>query len=114
MKNKDKPKDKLINELAELRQRLTELEAAEIERRRAEEELRKPKGSAEVANRAKSDYLARISHELRTQLNVIIGFSEVLQDQYFGKLNKKQSEYVKDILESGKHLLTLGVLFLFL
>ncbi len=48
-----------------------------------------------------------MSHELRTPLNAVIGFSEVLRDQYFGKLNEKQAEYIKDILDSGKHLLSL-------
>jgi signal transduction histidine kinase len=48
-----------------------------------------------------------MSHELRTPLNAIIGFSQVLQEKYFGDLNEKQAEYVSDILESGQHLLSL-------
>lgn len=63
--------------------------------------------SAEIANKAKSNFLANMSHELRTPLNAIIGFSDVLKEQYFGKLNEKQFEYINDILESGKHLLAL-------
>jgi signal transduction histidine kinase len=59
------------------------------------------------ATRAKSDFLSGMSHELRTPLNAIIGFSQVLQEEYFGALNDKQKQYVKDILESGKHLLSL-------
>lgn len=61
----------------------------------------------EAANRHKSEFLASMSHELRTPLNAVIGFSEVLQASMFGPLNEKQSEYVNDILESGRHLLSL-------
>lgn len=62
---------------------------------------------AETANKAKSDFLANMSHELRTPLNSILGFSEVLADELFGKLNERQKEYSKDIYESGVHLLNL-------
>ncbi len=61
----------------------------------------------EAANRHKSEFLANMSHELRTPLNAIIGFSEVLQERYFGELNEKQAEYTDDILTSGRHLLSL-------
>ena len=61
----------------------------------------------ELANRHKSEFLANMSHELRTPLNAVIGFSDVLKEQYFGELNAKQGEYVKDINESGQHLLSL-------
>ena len=61
----------------------------------------------EVANRHKSEFLANMSHELRTPLNAIIGFSEVLLERMFGELNDKQAEYLKDIHESGRHLLSL-------
>jgi PAS domain S-box-containing protein len=79
----------------------------DITERKKAEEMRVAKEEVEYASQAKSDFMAGMSHELRTPLNAIIGFSEILQDQYFGKLNEKQSEYINDILESGKHLLSL-------
>jgi len=76
-------------------------------RRQAELQTRMARDAAEAANRAKSEFLASMSHELRTPLNAIIGFSDVLEEQYFGELNEKQAEYVRDIQESGRHLLSL-------
>ena len=61
----------------------------------------------EIANQHKSEFLANMSHELRTPLNAIIGFSEVLSERMFGEVNEKQAEYLKDIHESGRHLLSL-------
>jgi GAF domain-containing protein len=61
----------------------------------------------ETASRHKSEFLANMSHELRTPLNAIIGFSEVLSERMFGEVNDKQAEYLADILESGRHLLSL-------
>ena len=61
----------------------------------------------QAASRHKSEFLANMSHELRTPLNAIIGFSQVLDEQVFGELNEKQAEYIKDIHESGDHLLSL-------
>ena len=61
----------------------------------------------DIASRHKSEFLANMSHELRTPLNAVIGFSEMLQERYFGDLTAKQAEYVKDIHEAGGHLLSL-------
>jgi signal transduction histidine kinase len=61
----------------------------------------------EAASQHKSEFLASMSHELRTPLNAVIGFSEVLADKMFGDLNDKQTEYLHDILQSGRHLLAL-------
>ena len=61
----------------------------------------------EEASQHKSEFLANMSHELRTPLNAIIGFSEVLSERMFGEVNDKQAEYLSDILESGRHLLSL-------
>lgn len=70
-------------------------------------ELEKAMVSAEAASRAKSEFLSNMSHELRTPLNAIIGFSELLKDEVGGSLTDKQKGFAKDILESGKHLLSI-------
>ena len=77
------------------------------QRQRDQDALVVAKEEAEIASRAKSEFLANMSHELRTPLNAIIGFSEMLSRGYRGDLTEKQSEYVRDIRESGAHLLDL-------
>ena len=63
---------------------------------------------AESANDAKSRFLAAVSHELRTPLNAIIGFSDILEREFFGALpDQRQREYVGLIHRSGHHLLSL-------
>ena len=61
----------------------------------------------EAADRLKSEFLANVSYELRTPLNVIIGFTEVLGNEFFGELNDRQKEYTADILRSSNQLLDL-------
>ncbi|RVU39470.1 PAS domain-containing sensor histidine kinase [Hwanghaeella grinnelliae] len=63
---------------------------------------------AEEANQAKSEFLATMSHEFRTPLNAILGFSEMLKGQYFGPLGgEKYLEYADAIRSSGGHMLGL-------
>ncbi|HJV10952.1 MAG TPA: GAF domain-containing sensor histidine kinase, partial [Burkholderiales bacterium] len=78
-----------------------------IQNARLFREIQEKSAQLEIANKHKSDFLANMSHELRTPLNAIIGFSEVLSERMFGELNEKQADYLKDIHESGKHLLSL-------
>jgi signal transduction histidine kinase len=78
-----------------------------IENARLLTELRARTRELEVASQHKSEFLANMSHELRTPLNAVIGFSEALLDGMFGETNEKQTEYLRDIFASGKHLLSL-------
>jgi signal transduction histidine kinase/ActR/RegA family two-component response regulator len=69
--------------------------------------LQERSAQLEVASRHKSEFLASMSHELRTPLNAVLGFSEVLLERMFGEINERQEEYLRDIHNSGKHLLEL-------
>jgi PAS domain S-box-containing protein len=61
----------------------------------------------ERANRLKSEFLASMSHELRTPLHTIIGFSELLAEEFEGPLNEKQKRFVSHIHKDSLHLLEL-------
>lgn len=70
--------------------------------------LERAKGLAEDASRVKSNFLATMSHEFRTPLNAILGFSEIIKAESFGKIGiAKYVEYIDDIHSSGRHLLDL-------
>jgi signal transduction histidine kinase len=75
------------------------------ERKRAEIALQEAKEAAEMASRAKSDFLSSMSHELRTPLNAILGFSQLLTRD--DSLNTQQREHLGIINRSGEHLLAL-------
>ncbi len=56
-------------------------------------------------NRLKDEFLACISHELKTPLTAVLGLSTLLKDQAIGTLNERQARYAKMIYQSGQHLL---------
>jgi PAS domain S-box-containing protein len=77
-------------------------------RRRSDEALEAARREAERANAAKTDFLAKVSHEVRTPLNAIIGFAEVMMEERFGPIgSERYKEYLKDIHTSGEHVLSL-------
>lgn len=74
----------------------------------AETALSLAKEQAELANRAKSEFIANMSHELRTPLNAVIGFSEIIASQSMGPVGTEvYGEYATDIRDAGQHLLDL-------
>lgn len=83
------------NELRLLKERLSR---QNIELARTNAELRR-------ANRLKDEFLAGISHEVRTPLSAILGLAELLHAQIVGPLNDEQIEMLRRIDESGRHLL---------
>jgi PAS domain S-box-containing protein len=74
------------------------------DRNRAEAAIRAARDEAERANRAKSDFLSRMSHEFRTPLNSILGFGQLLQMQ---ELPPQAAEGVNCVVRAGRHLLNL-------
>jgi signal transduction histidine kinase/CheY-like chemotaxis protein len=91
----------------ELLETLASQSAVAIQNARVFRELQERSRQLDVAGRHKSEFLASMSHELRTPLNAVIGFSDVLLERMFGDLNDRQEEYLRDIRDSGRHLLEL-------
>jgi GAF domain-containing protein len=97
----------LSEETVELMKTFATQSALALQNARLFREIETKSRELEAANRHKDEFLASMSHELRTPLNAVIGFSEVLVERMFGELNDKQDEFLRDILASGRHLLSL-------
>ncbi len=97
-----------IRELAQERSRqLEELKRLTATLDRQARELADAHLRSQESSRAKSQFLANMSHELRTPLNSIIGFSEILGDKLEDLLEPRFNKFLKNILDSGRHLLSL-------
>jgi len=74
---------------------------------RVQQALQEKNEALETTDRMKSEFIANVSDQLKSPLNTIIGFTEILSHQYFGKLNEKQIDYVQGVLGSSNKLLYL-------
>ena len=76
--------------------------------RRHEREFARAKTEAERASDRQPELLAKLSHQIRTPLNAIIGFAEIMVDERFGPLgNARYKDYLRDIHTSGTHVMSL-------
>ncbi|HLX44447.1 MAG TPA: ATP-binding protein [Bryobacteraceae bacterium] len=92
---------KAAGELHVLADTFNRVAAAE---RKSKAELEKAKAAAEAANRAKSEFMANISHELRTPMNGIMGLTEVL---LLTELDEEQLDYAATVRDSADSLMSL-------
>lgn len=74
---------------------------------RVENALREKNSALEAAEKLKLDFLANVSYQLRTPLSAIMGFNDILDQEYFGPLNARQKEYTNDIQSASNRLLGL-------
>ena len=91
----------------ELAEDLARRAAVAIDNARLFQEAAQARAAAEEANRAKSEFLARMSHDLRTPLNAIGGYAQLVEMEVHGAVNPAQREAMGRIIRAQEHLLTL-------
>jgi signal transduction histidine kinase len=104
-----RPDDSVINYAATpLPDGATLLAFADVtDRQRYERALVERNEALVATDRLKNQFISHVSYELRTPLQTIIGFSDLLANPHFGALNNKQREYLSDIVASSKTLLAI-------
>lgn len=84
-----------------------EAEVALEEARAAEDALREARDTAEAALRSREEFVATMSHEVRTPLNAIVGYADLLDLELAGELSQGQRIYLHRLRDSSRHLLGL-------
>ncbi|MHA6298101.1 sensor histidine kinase [Devosia sp. CAU 1758] len=96
----------LVSDITETKRTDALLHAIRDDQRLLARRYHEEKLKAEAASRAKTNFLAHLSHDIRTPLNHIIGFADLMQHQTYGPLgDQRYSEYVETIKSSGEQLL---------
>lgn len=88
-----------------LQMQVRALEEGITETQQAYETIKKQNKKIKANEKLQNQFIANVSHDLRTPLNSIIGFSEILGNKIFGELTEKQAEYIDDIRIAGIRLL---------
>ena len=97
----------LVSDITETKRTDALLQTIREEQRQLARRYHEEKLKAEAASRSKTNFLAHLSHDIRTPLNHIIGFAELMQHQTYGPLgDERYVEYVATIKNSGEHLLS--------
>jgi two-component system cell cycle sensor histidine kinase PleC len=97
----------LVSDITETKRTDALLHAIRDEQRLLARRYHEEKLKAEAASRAKTNFLAHLSHDIRTPLNHIIGFAELMQHQTYGPLgDERYADYVETIKTSGQRLLS--------
>jgi len=96
----------LVTDVTERKRTDSLLVAIREEQRQLARRYHEEKLKAEAASRSKTNFLAHLSHDIRTPLNHIIGFAELMKHETYGPLgDPRYADYVQSIKSSGEHLL---------
>ena len=97
----------LVSDVTERKKTDTMLHSIREEQRQLARRYHEEKLKAEAASRSKTNFLAHLSHDIRTPLNHIIGFADLMRHQAYGPLgDPRYADYVQSIKSSGEHLLS--------